>query len=266
MADPVTGYAHPQCYASSTNDCCTKVSREHPMSKGILRAVGDGKMVDVGNLWWQEDPAQIQRMPVDALAAKILCKRHNQALSRFDDAGIRVQKTLERYQLAQVAQPDPHGSEFDLVNGEEFERWILKTAWDYHAAAQDIPGNLQEARERNKLLSYMFRDGLMPRGWGLYVRSLTSQFVRAPASAVEVKTDVRENTLLGADVTLGAVTFTFATGPLKAGNGAYAVHRPSVIRIHSEFDKSCKMLAFNWDYRRNEKAELVDIWFRGPRA
>jgi hypothetical protein len=167
--------------------------------------------------------------------------------------------------MVQLKDPDPHGSEFDLISGEQFERWMLKMAWGFKAGAKDLPASLQQDRERNILMRYLFRDGLMPRGWGLYVRSLTKSYTRKYDVAVETRADVRDDTFLTADITLGPVTFTFAAGELEAKNGAYAVHRPAGVRLYSDFDQYCKVLAFSWDHRRHEPANFVDIKFRGSR-
>jgi hypothetical protein len=37
------------------------------------------------------------------------------------------------------------------------------------------------------------------------------------------------------------------------------------VRLHSDFDQSCKVLAFSWDHRRHESANFVNINFRGSR-
>jgi hypothetical protein len=265
VAGPVTGYSHHRCFASATNDCSDKISLEHPLSKGILKAVGDGKTVEISDSYWQRGRSQPERMSVKTLGSNMLCDRHNKALSNFDTTAIRAQSTLERYQLAQLRHPDPHGSEFDRISGERFERWLLKMAWGFKVGAKELPVSLRQGRERNALMRYLFRDGLMPKGWGLYVRSLTKTYTRKSDIAVEARVDVRDETFLSTDITLGAVTFTFAAGKLEAENGAYAVHRPDGIRLYSDFDQSCKVLAFSWDHRRHEYANFVDIRFRGSR-
>ncbi len=105
----------------------------------------------------------------------------------------------------------------------------------------------------------------MPKGWGLYVRTLTRQFARATEVAVEARVEIQGDTFLSADITLGALTFTFAAGALEARNGAQAWHRPSGIRMFSDFDSSCKVLALSWDHQQHAEAQYVDIRFRGNR-
>ncbi len=178
---------------------------------------------------------------------------------------MQVQRTLERYQIAQIGGRDPHGSEFDLVSGEEFERWMLKMIWGYKAAANAVPDNFKAPRERDMLMRYLFRDGLMPKGWGLYVGALTKSFARKSTVAVETCAEVQQDTLLSTNVTLGAFTFTFAAGIMEAGNGARVWHRPSGVRMLSDFDSCSKVLALCWDHARHAPAEYVDIQFRGNR-
>ena len=265
MEGSVTGFSHRRCYAASTNDCSDKISLEHPLSEGILGAIGDGKTVEISDSYWQQGRSRPERMSVKTLGSRMLCDRHNNALSAFDAAATRAQATLERYQMAQLVSPDPHGSEFDLISGEQFERWMLKMAWGFKAGAKEVPASLRQGYEQKTLLRYLFRDGLMPKGWGLYVRSLTKSYVRKFDVALDTRADVRDDTFLTADVTLGAVTFTFVAGRLEAKNGAYAIHRPDGVRLYSDFDKASKVLAFSWDHRQHESANFVDICFRGSR-
>jgi hypothetical protein len=133
LNDEPTGYAHPRCYAGFTQDCSGKITGEHWLS---------------GLPWLTEESEECS---IKSLAANILCGRHNSALSRLDKTATRVQTTLERYQLSQLQQLDPHGNEFDLYSGEELERWLLKLIWGATAAAKSVPDNLQATRLRNQL-------------------------------------------------------------------------------------------------------------------
>jgi hypothetical protein len=257
--------AHRRCYAASTNDCDEKLTLEHPLSKSILKDIGDGTTVRASNTYWQKGSPVPADLPVTTMGSRMLCSRHNTALSKLDDTALEVYRTLERFQLAQLHHPDPHGNEFNLISGERFERWILKAVWGMTAGAKTTPASLNDQRERNVFMRYLFRDGLLPRGWGLHICSLTGSFARKYTTAMETKVEIRDDTFLTGDVTLGAFTFTFVAGKLEAGNGAIAHHRPDGIRMFSEFDNTCKTLAFAWDHRRHTSANFVDINFRGNR-
>ena len=265
LIGPITGFAHRRCYAANTNDCDNKLTLEHPLSKSILKDIGGGSTVTASNTYWQKDSPAPTDLPVATMGSRMLCNRHNTALSKLDDTALEVYRTLERFQLAQLRHPDPHGNEFNLVSGERFERWILKVLWGMTAGAKTTPGSMKDQRERKVFMRYLFRDGLLPRGWGLHLCSLTGSFTRQYKTAMETKIDVRDDTFLAGDVTLGAFTFTFTAGVVEAGNGAIAHHRPDGIRMFSEFDNTCKLLAFAWDHRRHMAANYVSINFRGNR-
>lgn len=82
--DKKTGFSHPECYASDLADCSREMSREHYVSESVLRAIdGGGKSIEVRGLPWQPNGAS-QRISTAALTEQVLCKRHNQALTRDD--------------------------------------------------------------------------------------------------------------------------------------------------------------------------------------
>lgn len=209
------------------------------------------------------DPLQRQWVGINPLGSHVLCVRHNNALHRLDRAAIQVQATLERYQLADFDGNDPGGSEFDLVSGDEFERWLLKVAWGYKAIQGAIPGSLKESRERDMLLRYLFRDGLMPRGWGLHVLSPTDSFARDPDVGAEASVKVVDDRFERADVTLAAFRFTFKTGAAMARNGEFVRYRPAGVRMLTGDHGEGKVLAFGWDHAQHAPADYVDIRFRG---
>jgi hypothetical protein len=78
---PQTGFSHPRCYLSDTQDCSEEISQEHYVSRSVLEQIGP-KVKVAGMLWLDDD--QTLETNVDNLAAKILCKRHNEALSPLD--------------------------------------------------------------------------------------------------------------------------------------------------------------------------------------
>jgi len=74
--EPATGYANPRCYTASSANCSRGKSREHYISEAILQRF-DRLMVS-GMPWQREGEATI--LPAKAMAANILCARHNSAL------------------------------------------------------------------------------------------------------------------------------------------------------------------------------------------
>jgi hypothetical protein len=116
-----TGYAHARCYASQLTDCCTTISREHYISESILEDHGGVFYVTRKRLGWEA-----KQLPANALAAKMLCKRHNSALSPLDEAGRSLVRCLRFAQDRAAA-----GRGCDVLNGIDVERWMLKMLCGY---------------------------------------------------------------------------------------------------------------------------------------
>ncbi|BFO23218.1 hypothetical protein SHKM778_96060 (plasmid) [Streptomyces sp. KM77-8] len=127
LAGARTGYMHPKCYAAASRDCSEKISQEHWLSADVLRGMTNGKTITVLGMPWQK--GSTHQLPVSALAANILCQRHNSALSPLDVSASSAFRVLWHFQEDQRRVPDPHGAEFALVNGDELERWLLKLLW-----------------------------------------------------------------------------------------------------------------------------------------
>jgi len=116
----------PQCWASAIGDCHPEQSREHLVSAGLR---GDGSIDVVGFPWCRHEP---KRVGVASLTAKILCRKHNSALSPLDDAAKKAfaaladatelsnQRNLQRPRKWKVKR-------FEIL-GLPLERWFLKTA------------------------------------------------------------------------------------------------------------------------------------------
>ena len=88
-----TGVSCAGCYASFTNDCSANLSDEHWLSKSIVLEVGTNGRVQV--IWRQQQQRVVQ---ASEFSERILCCRHNNALSRLDATAIAVFRTLDHYQ------------------------------------------------------------------------------------------------------------------------------------------------------------------------
>jgi hypothetical protein len=102
-----------------------EISREHYFSEGVLRALGLDEGQFSGLIF--QDPGQTSNPGVDAVRAKVLCTRHNQAMSPLDSQAIRFATALAAVvSLGHPATPDPSEDRFWLLNGHDIERWISK--------------------------------------------------------------------------------------------------------------------------------------------
>jgi hypothetical protein len=84
---PATGYAHPSCFARDIRDCSRAISREHYISRSVLDLFGGGGIA-VSGMPWIPDGEQ-RRVSAASLTGRMLCERHNQALSSLDAVAAR---------------------------------------------------------------------------------------------------------------------------------------------------------------------------------
>lgn len=115
---PKTGFSHSKCYARALADCSQKLSKEHFISRGILRLFGEGNIHVEGFPWVPNEEQRI--VSAGSLTGKMLCTRHNQALSRLDKLAIDFFEFF-------VKNWGGKETKFFLINGKELERWFLKT-------------------------------------------------------------------------------------------------------------------------------------------
>lgn len=118
---PATGFSHTGCYLHTSNDCSAKLSREHYISKALMK--GEGLKVR-GMPWW---PGEARPVSADALTAKILCQRHNAALSPLDAEAERAFLALEKAIGHASRKSLSRRTAHYLISGEALELWAMKT-------------------------------------------------------------------------------------------------------------------------------------------
>jgi hypothetical protein len=79
---PERGFSNDGCYMSWTNDCDGQISREHFVSASVLSHLGGQNVSLSGVPWLAVD--ETKDLPINAMTAKILCKRHNEAFAPLD--------------------------------------------------------------------------------------------------------------------------------------------------------------------------------------
>jgi hypothetical protein len=118
---PQTGIAQPQCYAATLCDCSSKMSDEHLIPESILRKQSSSGINTVsGFVFSHGSPDDI---PAKRLVARVLCARHNNALSPLDAEALRLFTAFFDFNL----KADAHTSETRLFSGEDIERFMLKS-------------------------------------------------------------------------------------------------------------------------------------------
>lgn len=114
------------CWASSLADCDQKLTREHVVSQCLFDT--DQIMVQ-GFPWCLNEPKSIG---LSNLVAKILCKKHNSALSDLDSAALDAFNVFrEAIRLndvrGKIRKPALWNVQRFVIDGPLLERWFLKT-------------------------------------------------------------------------------------------------------------------------------------------
>jgi hypothetical protein len=272
LTDARTGIARDGCYGAFTNDCDGKLTNEHWLSKGVLLAAGDSQPVRISGLSWQT--GHEVSLSAEALGSNILCDRHNRALSRLDTTALRVFSALRRYQRAQLIRPDPHGNEFYLGSGEELERWLLKLFWGATAAGVIAREGhriteLRTTADREMLADYLFRDGSLPDGWGMYVEGVPHIEINAEAEIAVASRTGPDGDLWRGSAAMGVVAFDFCFGVPDAASERVLMLRPDGVVLEERGQSVAKtgdvqkVLALAWDRAAGRTFTLT---FRGSRS
>lgn len=144
------------CWAAGHSACEGGQSSEHLISKGVLN---HATVFVQGFSWCAEQEKEIG---VNTATANILCRNHNSRLSPLDDAAAAAVRAFE------ADTPCAHPP----INGQLFERWLLKTAINLnfegslHLGAGIAQGQLGQPSP--ELLDVVFGDKPFPERTGAY--------------------------------------------------------------------------------------------------
>jgi hypothetical protein len=166
---PVMGLNLSRCYAGALSDCSSKLSAEHPLSLGVIEQIaGASKFLNVTGRFWQRDPTQFDPIGLPNLKKKVLCQRHNSALSPLDGEAGRFMRAYSDA-IIHMHQNTP-GNFHRLFNGFDLERWMLKVICALQFR-ETIPGSLDPTlwRVPRKWLDILFGNDRFPGGCGLYI-------------------------------------------------------------------------------------------------
>jgi hypothetical protein len=126
---PTTGFAHRKCYFSQTSDCSSKLSKEHYISHAVLKTIPGGLVV-AGAPWL---PSGVRKeLHAETLAAKVLCERHNKALSPLDKEVGRLFGIISTIYEEFRGKSSSTETSWHLCSGEMLELWGLKVIFGSH--------------------------------------------------------------------------------------------------------------------------------------
>ncbi|SIS03719.1 hypothetical protein [Williamsia sterculiae] len=251
LTDERTGYAHPSCYGNVSNDCSRDLSREHYITEDILEQIRhEDTGVTIGGTTWVPR-GEARTVGVGALASRILCRRHNNALSPLDKIASHFFRALVADQLSLVADYGPDGEfpcSFTLVHGQAIELWLLKVIWGVLSTetmplADGSPAYRFGLRyPRSQLAEILWRGEPWPSGAGMYLAPprTTAEGVKTRSIAVRVLQDGPE--CFGGIVRCAGIEFAV----LLERPANRAIYRPAAIHFDRAGFQNWKALGFAW--------------------
>ncbi|HTV29513.1 MAG TPA: hypothetical protein VMF32_17215 [Xanthobacteraceae bacterium] len=215
-----------KCYLKSKRDCSAKITKEHFLSEGVLRLL-DENHIKVRGAPWHED-GEVREYSLARLASKILCKRHNEALSSLDaSARAFFGAVREMYDDIADTKTLSRKSIWYLFSGEELELWLVKTAFGLYEAGYLVRDGVP--LRDHQLLNPELLDSLTGRPiappCGLYVMTTEGKHLGFRNSLdVNVLLSTDEQHMAGLSLAFMGLTFIIALDP-----------RASYARLQSAF-------------------------------
>ncbi len=161
-----------KCYARAIGGCEGPISREHYFSEGVLKCIGGFTERNATVYGW--NLAHIKGGPdkpldIGKLCAGILCKKHNNALADFDNAGKDMCKAAESFHNASKTRC--RADRTIPVNGDDFERWMLKALCGSLYSGRvwkPLAADWKEVAPHVQWLEILYSRAKIPDGKGIY--------------------------------------------------------------------------------------------------
>jgi|SRR3989338_6030787 len=194
------------CWAACLDECGGGVSREHYISDGIF----DEKAITAFGLsWCKEKPLTIG---LASAVSKILCKKHNEAVSQFD----REAAKLSRFLSANILD-DPLARNEVTLDGALLERWSLKTLLNLGYIGALDQENFVQLQPPPEIVKSLFQNAKVPDGIGLYFvtgSTITNQSYKNELSWDAIRI-VSNSNVLGMTFTFNGIRFVVSIVPVR---------------------------------------------------
>jgi hypothetical protein len=208
------------------------------VSESALRHVDE--VVAVEGFPWLK-PGERRKIPVRVLTADVLCKRHNEALSRLDAIGGQLVGAIR-----EIAFTDAQSRRRIVVlSGRDVERWMLKCLFGLVASQslQSSQGRAVSADITDQCVQLLHDQVPFEEGRGLYLRTAYPSTVQA-VTQIGASPLINEAKAKLQGITMSILGFDFlvSTCPIRVEGGVF---RPSVIcfsRPHST-----RVIRLHWD-------------------
>jgi hypothetical protein len=244
----IPGYAHPKCFARALCECSAKTNDEHYVSDTALTKISRGKStIFVQNLGFQ-DRNVIEEKGIASLTSRILCKFHNNRLSKYDAEGGKLALAMD--QIDEHAGLNGWPIDAHFVNGDLIERWMLKTlcggiySGNFLVPPED---SLRGTVPPPEWLHILWKDAELPAKHGLYLKAPMQAGVMTTS-----KTQLGYLPLFSLDASIAGLRmwlfgfeFTLLMADVQPGQKTEfdeSLYRPEGLLI----EKCSKQLVFRW--------------------
>ena len=250
---PQTGYVNSHCYARALADCNETLSHEHYISETVLQQISVSGMISVSGLP-RMPVGELREIPAHVLAAKVLCQRHNEALSSLDVLAGR---------FFQFADDQTTHQALMLMNGDDLERWMLKALCGY-ATSKGISFGSERLLDwcpPTQWLQILFGSEPIPSDCGLYYIASAGCRLRVAGSGIKINAiGNSESGAVGLILLVAGLPFLFSMEPnlavLQISTGLELWHRPRGVRIRS-VQKSIRDIQFGWLTGRDIVVDMI---------
>lgn len=238
-----TNFAHPGCYARALKDCSKTISREHYVSTAVSELLGDEHRIT--NASWLSPGQESAGIPTSALGSKILCERHNCALSALD-AQAKAFFTELVWGLSDSPPRVRH--RHVTVDGDRLELWLLKACCGALASGNLVERGCTIVRQPpREWLDLLFCGRRWENGAGLHIRQATL----TPHRGYTIGPAYLADTWIGGGFEfVGVELFVLLSDAEKrileqsTGEMSALIHRPGAIKIESR--KRTAEITLHW--------------------
>jgi hypothetical protein len=150
-------------------DCSPDLSAEHYLSRSVLDAIGSPAVAIDGVPWLA--PGERKVVGIENLTAKILCIRHNSALSPLDQVAGQFFKKLRVIHADLQRRSLSSKRSLVIISGEALELWMLKlTCGLFYSKNAAMSGArlIDDHEIDERLVEEAFLRSRWQRGCGLY--------------------------------------------------------------------------------------------------
>jgi len=232
-----TGFSHPGCFLSSTNDCGEKISREHYISASVLSEIDD--IINLEGVSWLP-PKKPKKLRISSLTSKVLCQRHNESLSPLDKNATEFFRALKNFTQASFDGPE----KVIILNGRDLERWMLKAIYGLltsKSLQQQYGISIQGVIDK-RCVELLYDLVPFEKGRGLFIRTAYPGPMPAKRHLmVKPLLKIHKRTLQGMEFNVLGYDFLLTTCPINVEGGEF---RPGYILFSSS--TGTKVICLKW--------------------